>query len=99
MQSHYLYLAAVSLTAILIASLRPVATCICLVDRPNHHRLHSREVPFVGSIAIYNLTCRGACVNSKRGVFFGRESIFIDRRYFGRMARALAKTSLAVERW
>jgi UDP-GlcNAc:undecaprenyl-phosphate/decaprenyl-phosphate GlcNAc-1-phosphate transferase len=41
------------LTATLIVSLKPVALFARLIDRPDNRKLHHREIPLVGGIAIF----------------------------------------------
>lgn len=48
----YLYFTAFLLTAVFILCLKPVAGYARLVDHPDHRKLHAREIPLVGGIAI-----------------------------------------------
>ena len=46
-------IAAFAATVIFVASLRPVATSMGIVDRPGGRKRHGQEVPIIGGVAMY----------------------------------------------
>ena len=60
------------ITLLSIVALAPIAARLGLVDKPNERKLHNRDVPLVGGIALLISFVAGATIWAERQDFFYR---------------------------
>lgn len=52
-EPYYLYYAAFLLAALFVFCCKPIAVYFRIVDQPDYRKLHSRDIPLVGGVAIF----------------------------------------------